>query len=66
MMDTKLPEVHLKDQLLEAKYASLASRARTEQAHQLVGHVYTLVAEGAPQGSRGPYERTTEQMRARR
>jgi hypothetical protein len=51
------------DALREAKYAALASRARTEEAKQLVDHVFMLVlkADGSPR--RRPNQNITQQLR---
>jgi hypothetical protein len=53
----------LKAQLLAAPYAALASRARTEQAHSLVDHLYGVVVGEQAKRGRGIYKDTKRQMR---
>ena len=62
-MEARSPEADLKASLLNAKYAALTSRARTEQAHQLVDHLLQQMKPNGSSGARGRYKKTNHQLR---
>ena len=57
-----VPDVALADDLRNAKYAELASRAQTEQARRLVQAVFEQVVAADNKRSRGPYADTKQKM----
>jgi hypothetical protein len=56
-------DAELKVELLAAPYAALGRRARTEQAHSLVDHLFEMVVGGQAKQGRGDYQKTKLQKR---
>ncbi len=61
-MDTQVPDLAVKNALMDADYAALSARPCTDQAQRLVDEVFSQVVVGGSKGRGGGYSDTKQQM----
>src|SRR6476661_4820586 len=61
-MDTQVPDLALKNALMDAEYAALSARPCTDQSRRLVDEVFARVVVGGSKGRGGGYSDTKQQM----